>query len=75
MEEYKTNYDSRIEESLIFLYDTSIPMFLQEINGPVQYHNSQVRVWGGEHKFLLWSSTFLDEEEINQLLLNEYEIS
>ncbi len=75
MADYKAGFDSRIEESLNFLYNNSIPMFLNGINDPIRYHNSQVRVWGGETKFLIWSSTFLDEEEINRLLLDEFDVS
>ncbi len=65
MADYKEDFDSRIEESLEYLYDTSIPMFSKEINGPIRYHNAQVGVWFGG----------LDEDKKNQLLLDEYEVS
>lgn len=66
MTDYKTSFDSRIEESLEFLYNTSIPMFLNEINGPITFHNTTVDTWFDGMKV---------PEAKEEFYLNEYEIS
>lgn len=73
---YKTGYDSRIEDKLNFFANNQISLFKDSINAPIRYHNTQINVWGSSHKFLFfWESHALSEDDLNKLKLNELEIS